>query len=108
MKLNIFLKKLDRVVAWVLAALFLAMMISGYMNVKGFHRGRGRGNLIVLGVLLHTQLDLPIMLLFSIHFAINLKFALMRYGFKDSFGLNLFCLIIALTLLSFIVYLDLH
>ncbi|MEM3516230.1 MAG: hypothetical protein QW647_00340 [Candidatus Bathyarchaeia archaeon] len=105
MKLNIFLKKLDRVVAWVLAALFLAMMISGYMNVKGFHRGRG--NLIVLGVMLHTQLDLPLMLLFSIHFAINLKFALMRHGFKDSFGLNLICLIIALALLLFIIYLDL-
>lgn len=93
-------------VAWVLAVLFLAMMISGYMSVKGFHRGRD--GLIVLGTIIHAQLDLPIMLLFSIHFAINLKFALMRYGFKDSSGLNLICLIIALTLFLLIVYLDLH
>ncbi|MBS7658793.1 MAG: hypothetical protein QXR82_03840 [Candidatus Bathyarchaeia archaeon] len=108
MKVNVFLKKFDRVIAWVLAVLFLAMMISGYMSVKGSYRfHHGRNELIILGVMLHTQLDLPLMLLFSIHFAINLKFALMRHGFKDSFGLNLICLIIALALLLFIIYLDL-
>jgi len=104
LKVNIFLKKIDRIVAWILAILFLAMMISGYMSIKGFHRDRL--SLSVLGTLIHTQLDLPIMLLFSIHFGINLKFTLMRYGFKDSFSLNLTCLIVALFL--FIFYLDLR
>jgi hypothetical protein len=106
LRLNIILKKLDRIVAWVLALVFLAMMISGYISVKGFPGSKDYLN--VFAYKLHTQLDLPLMLLFSIHFAINLKFALMRYGFKDSFALNLFCLCIALILFLFIVYLDLR
>jgi len=106
LRLNVILKKLDRIVAWILALVFLAMMISGYISVKGFPRGKHYLN--VFAYKLHIQLGLPLMLLFSIHFAINLKFALMRYGFKDSFALNLFCSSIALMLFLFIVYLDLH
>jgi cytochrome b subunit of formate dehydrogenase len=52
LKWNVVLKKLDRIVAWILALLFLAMMISGYMSVKGFHRGRD--GLIVLGTIIHA------------------------------------------------------
>jgi hypothetical protein len=106
LRLNVILKKLDRIVAWILAPVFLAMMISGYISVKGFPGSKDYLN--VFAYKLHTQLDLPLMLLFSIHFAINLKFTLMRYSFKDSLSLNLFCLFIALILFLFIVYLDLR
>ena len=36
MKLNILLKRIDRVVVWFLLILFLVFMISGYMITRGF------------------------------------------------------------------------
>jgi hypothetical protein len=99
LKLNKLLKKFDRIIVWILLTLFMVFMISGYMITKGFiHR--------YYGIILHTRFDLLIMVIFIIHFTINLKFALMRWKFKDSKKLNLFCMVVGACLLIFIVYLD--
>lgn len=100
MSLNVLLKRADRIVAWILSALFFLMMVSGYMITRGFVS-------VHYGSILHTQLDLPIMALFSFHFSANLKFALMRLRIKDSPALNFLCLTAGLAPFLFVVYLDL-
>ncbi|HID17186.1 TPA: hypothetical protein EYP26_02710 [Candidatus Bathyarchaeota archaeon] len=100
MRLNALLNRLDRIVAWTLLALFFLMMVSGYMITRGFVS-------VHYGSILHTQLDLPIMALFSAHFSVRLKFALMRLRVKDSLALNIFCLTVGLASFLFVVYLDL-
>ena len=99
MKFNIFLKKLDRIIAWVLYAYFLLIMISGYMITRGFISR-------FWGILIHTDYELPIMILFSAHAAINLKFAIMRRGIRDERFLNVLSLIFGLIPFLIILYLD--
>jgi len=74
-------------------------MISGYMITKGFINRYYRA-------ILHTELDLYIMMFFAIHFAINMKPMLVRWGVKDGIPLSLLSLIIGSSLFIFILYLD--
>ncbi len=93
------LKKIDRIIVWALLVLFLIFMISGYMVTRGFiHR--------YYGLVLHTKLDIPIMMLFSMHFTINLKFILARWGIKSEVLSSLIPLIVGSSLFLFILYLD--
>lgn len=93
------LKRIDRIVVWGLLTLFLVFMISGYMITKGFIDR-------YYGLLLHTELDLSIMALFTVHFGINLKFILARWGIKNGVVVNLVPAIIGFSLFLFILYLD--
>ena len=99
MKLNILLKRIDRAVVWFLLILFLVFMISGYMITRGFIDR-------YYGLMLHTELDLPIMIVFVVHAIINIRFFLIRKGMKDDKRLNLFSLTIGSILFLFILYLD--
>jgi cytochrome b subunit of formate dehydrogenase len=99
LKFNELLKRIDRIVVWGLLILFLIFMISGYMITKGFIDR-------YYGLLLHTRLDLPIMMLFVMHVAINVKFMLIRRGAKDNVKLNLLSLTIGTALFLFVLYLD--
>ena len=99
MRLNILLKRIDRAVVWALLILFLAFMISGYMITKGFLDR-------YIGLLLHTQLDLPIMALFVVHVTINIRYFLIRKGIRGNGRLNLSSLTIGSILFLFILYLD--
>ena len=82
MKLNEILAKIDSWDILALLVLFYLLMVSGYMITKGlFSR--------YWGILFHDNFDLPIMAAFSIHFAIRLRFFLIRRKLADGHILNL-------------------
>lgn len=99
MNLNLILKKVDRIVVWLLLTLFLAEMISGYMITRGFVSW-------YYGVILHTSLDIPLMAAFSFHFAVNLRFIMIRRGFPPG-PVNITSMFAGMGPLIFIIYLDL-
>ena len=99
MNLNNLLKRIDRVIVWILLSLFLIFMISGYMITKGFINR-------YYGLLLHTELDIPIMIFFTAHFLINLRFLLTRWGVKDNLLFKVLVLIIGAIMILSIIYLD--
>lgn len=74
-------------------------MVTGYMITRGFIDR-------FWGILLHTELDLPIMFVFSIHFASRLRFFLIRRKLAPRLVLNLITLLVGSLSFGFIVYLD--
>lgn len=97
---NIALNMVDRWIAWLLLALFFIMTLTGYMLTKGFIDR-------YLGFLAHFQLAVPTMAIFTIHFAIRLRFMLLRWRMKDETLVNLASLLVAVALFVPILYLDL-
>ena len=95
---NVALSKIDRVIAWALWAAFLLMTVSGYMITKGFINR-------YWGFVAHLELAIPAMLLFTVHFAIRLRFILLRWKMKEGVLLNLATLLVGLVLLLPILYL---
>jgi hypothetical protein len=95
---NVALSKIDRVIAWALWAAFLLMTVSGYMITKGFINR-------YWGFVAHLELAIPAMLLFTVHFAIRLRFILLRWKMKEGLLLNLATLLVGLVLLLPILYL---
>jgi hypothetical protein len=90
----------DRVVAWSLWALFLLMMLSGYMLTKGFIDRSW-------GLVAHLQLAIPIMALFTVHFAIRLRFILLRWKMKEGLLVNLVPVLVGILIFLPILYLSL-
>jgi hypothetical protein len=90
----------DRIVAWSLWALFLLMTLSGYMLTKGFIDRSW-------GFLAHLQLAIPAMALFTIHFAIRLRFILFRWKMKEGLLVNLTSILAGIMVFLPIVYLAL-
>ncbi|MEM3071952.1 MAG: hypothetical protein QW172_00650 [Candidatus Bathyarchaeia archaeon] len=99
LNLNLVLKKIDEIVAWLLLTLFLAEMISGYMITRGFISWH-------YGVILHTSIPLPLMAAFSFHIAVNLRFILIRRGFPPGL-VNIISTIAGVGPFTFMIYLDL-
>ena len=90
----------DRVVAWSLWALLLLMMLSGYMLTRGFIDRSW-------GFLAHMELAIPIMALFTIHFAIRLRFMLLRWKTKEGLLVNLVPILVGILIFLPILYLGL-
>jgi hypothetical protein len=90
----------DRVVAWSLWALFLLMMLSGYMLTRGFIDRSW-------GFLAHVDLAIPIMALFTVHFAIRLRFMLLRWKMKEGLLVNLVPILVGILIFLPILYLGL-
>lgn len=97
---NTALNRVDRVIAWLLWALFIGMTLSGYMLTKGFIDR-------YWGFLAHFQLAIPAMALFTIHFAIRLRFILLRWRIKEGLLVNLTPVLVGLALFLPVLYLDL-
>jgi len=74
------------------------MTVSGYMITKGFINR-------YWGFVAHLELAIPAMLLFTVHFAIRLRFILLRWKMKEGVLLNLATLLVGLVLLLPILYL---
>jgi len=55
---------------------------------------------------LHTLLDVPLFFLLAIHVIIEIKFSLMRWGFKNQKLLNLLILILGSICAILIIYVD--
>jgi hypothetical protein len=94
------LNMFDRIVAWSLWALFLLMTLSGYMLTKGFIDRSW-------GFLAHLQLAIPAMALFTIHFAIRLRFILLRWKMKEGLPVNLASILAGIIIFLPILYLAL-
>jgi len=90
----------DRIVAWSLWALFLLMTLSGYMLTKGFIDRSW-------GLLAHLDLAIPAMALFTIHFAIRLRFILLRWKMKEGLLVNLVSILAGIIIFLPILYLGL-
>jgi len=99
LKPDTILKRIDRTVVWALLTLFLVFMITGYMVTRGFIDR-------YYGLILHTELDLLIMLLFVMHVSINMRLILIRHGVRNNLVSNLSPLMIGAGLFLFILYLD--
>ena len=99
MDLNISLRRLDRVIAWILWALFLIMTVSGYMLTKGFIDR-------YWGFLAHFDLAVPTMAVFTIHFAIRVRFILVRSKMRESLLVNLVPVLVGVALFLPILYLS--
>lgn len=97
---NVALNKIDRVMAWLLWALFLLMTLSGYMLTKGFIDR-------AWGFLAHLQLAIPAMAVFTIHFAIRLRFILIRWKMKEGPLVDLVSILVGVGLFLPVLYLDL-
>ena len=97
---SVALNKFDRIIAWLLWAMFLLMTISGYMLTKGFIDR-------YWGFLAHLQLAIPAMALFTIHFAIRLRFILLRWKMKEGLMVNLLSIIVGIVIFLPILYLGL-
>ena len=100
MERNLALNRIDHAISWGLLTLFLAMTVSGYMLTKGFIDR-------YWGFIAHNELAIPTMALFSIHFAIRLRFFLMRWRVKEGLALNLISLLVGIALFLPVLYLDL-
>ena len=99
MSLDKTLYDIDRWMCIALTILFLIFMISGYMITKVFIDR-------FWGIVLHTQLDLPIMAVFITHFSIQLRFFLVRRKVESKAVTILVPILVCLISLAFIVYLD--
>jgi len=96
---NVALNRFDRIIAWLLWALFLLMTVSGYMLTKGFIDR-------YWGFLAHLQLAIPAMALFTIHFAIRLRFILIRWKMKEGPLVNFVSILVGAIIFLPIMYLD--
>ena len=99
MSLSSTLRDIDRWVSVALLVLFFVFMISGYMITKGFIDRSW-------GILLHKQLTLPIMAVFTTHIVIQLRSFLIRRRIRSQMLINVMPLILGLISFAFILYLD--
>jgi len=99
LKLNQFLAKIDSWSCSSLLILFYVFMVSGYMITKGLIDR-------YWGFVLHTELDLPIVAVFSVHFATRLRFFMIRRKLTKGFVLDMITLLAGLLSFIFVVYLD--
>jgi len=76
------------------------MTISGYMLTKGFIDR-------YWGLLAHLQLAIPAMALFTVHFAIRLRFILLRWKMKEGLLVNFVSILVGAIIFLPILYLDL-
>jgi hypothetical protein len=81
--------------------MFFIFMVSGYMITKGILDRS-------VGFVLHTELDLVIMVMFSIHVALRLRvFMLRRYLFRAHHHfVNLITVVTIVGATGFMIYLD--
>ena len=59
------------------------------------------------GFLAHMDLAIPIMALFTVHFAIRLRFMLLRWKMKEGLFVNLFPILVGILIFLPILYLGL-
>ncbi|UCH32728.1 MAG: hypothetical protein JSV05_04980 [Candidatus Bathyarchaeota archaeon] len=105
---NYYLMKVNRAIVWILLFFMILLVVTGY--------GLTKPNLISFltgGILdfftasyLHTLLDVPLFVLLLVHVIVEVKFSLMRWGFKNQKLVNLLMLALGLISLALILYVD--
>jgi len=100
--------KLNRAIVWVLLFFMILLIISGYGLTKPNLIYSLTGGIIDhwTAAYLHTLLDVPLSLLLLLHVAIEIRFSLTRWGFKNKKLLNLLMLMLGSILLILIIYVE--
>jgi len=100
--------KTNRLIVWILLPLMIVFIVTGYGLTKPntIHSLTGGVLNYKTALYLHTLLDVPLLFLLAIHVIIEIKFSLMRWGFKNQKLLNLLILILGLICAILIIYVD--
>ncbi len=105
---NYYLMKINRKIVWVLLFFMILLIVTGYGLTKPNLIYSLTGGIINFQTAsyLHRLLDLPLMILLLIHVIIEIKFSLMRWGFKNQKLLNLLMLMLVSICLILIIYVE--
>lgn len=100
--------RVNRASVWITLVLMIVFVGTGYALT--------RPNLIYslssglidyqTALYLHTTLDVPLLSLLLLHIMIEIKFSLMRWGFKNQRLLNVLILLLSFTILALILQID--
>lgn len=106
--INYYLVKINRVIVWVLLFFMILLVVTGYGLTKPNLIFSLTGGIINYWTAssLHRLLDLPLLVLLLIHVIIEVKFSLMRWGFRNQKLLNLLMLILGSIFTILIFYVD--
>ena len=100
--------KINRAIVWVLLSFMILLIVTGYGLTKPNLIYSLTGGLVDYwaALHLHTLLDVPLLILLLIHVIIEIKFSLMRWGFKKQKLLNLLMFMLGSICLILILYVD--
>ena len=103
-----YLMKINRVVVWVLLFFMILLIVTGYGLSKPnlIHSLTGGIVNYQTAFYLHTLLDVPLLILLFVHVIIEIKFSLMRWGFRKQRLLNLLMFALGSVCLILILYVD--
>lgn len=89
---NYYILKFDRTITWILLALLIIFVITGYGIVNPQLINELTGGILTrsLSLYLHATLDVPLLVLLMLHVLIQLRFTLIRWRVKDGILLNSF------------------
>lgn len=97
--MNRFLIKFNRVISYILIALFIAMLITGYRSVGYFtFMSRGLANSLHI-----VFLNVSFIVLFVIHSMIGIRLALLRNKLKGWY-IDVFLIVFGITLIGGFAY----
>jgi len=105
---NYYMLKFDRLLTWILLALLIIFVITGYGIVNPQLINELTGGILTrsLSLYLHTTLDMPLLVLLMLHVLIQLRFALIRWRVKDGILLNGFIAMLATFSIVLILLMD--
>jgi len=100
--------KINRVIVWGLLFFMILLVVTGYGLTKPNLVYSLTGGIINYrsAAYLHSLLDVPLLVLLLIHVIIEIKFSLMRWGFKNQKLLNLLMLMLGSICLILIIYVE--
>jgi thiosulfate reductase cytochrome b subunit len=105
---NYYLMKLNRAIVWVLLVLMILLLLTGYGLAKPNLIYALTGGLIDwrLASSLHSLLDIYLVFFLVLHVIIEIKFTLMRWGFKKQKLLNLLMIMLGSSWGIFLLYVE--
>jgi len=100
--------KINRVIVWGLLFFMILLVVTGYGLTKPNLVYSLTGGIINYrsAAYLHSLLDVPLLVLLLIHVIIEIRFSLMRWGFKNQKLLNLLMLMLGSICLILIIYVE--
>ena len=106
--LNYYLMRINRIIVWFLLFFMILLIVTGYALTKPNLIHSLTGGIIDYRTAfdLHTLLDVPLLILLLIHVIIELKFSLIRWGFKNKKLLNSLMLTLGFICLILVFYIE--
>ena len=106
--LNQNLLKFNRLIVWILLILIVLVAVSGYGLTKPRLISSLSGGLIDYDIAytLHMQLDFYLLIMLLFHVAIEIRFSLIRWGFKHRKLLNILILVLIIESLALLIFVE--